>query len=272
MLAIVTVWSPLTYLWILPFLTFIVTGFYSGWISFSALLSILILAATVRFHCIATAPRAKSIALTLLIFIALVFAAHLPPGFKTLNLWPNTTLSAHTGWSSLRFTADKPLLALFLLLSYRDSLCRTLTQWADATSIVIAPALLGIIIVYLIGLLIGYVVIDISFSSLLLIWFFRNLLFTVVAEEIFFRLVIQSRLESAINHPHAKYYALGITAVFFGVVHLYAGWQYGLLATLSGITYGYAYLKSRRVEMAMLAHILLNFGHVSLMSYPSFVA
>ena len=269
MLAIVSVWSSRQYLWVLPFLLFLAAGLTSGWLEPVALLSIATLGVVVWRHTAAHSSLAKRTSLALLIVVALIFAAHLPPGFKTLELWPNTQLSAHSGWSALRFTADKPMVALFLLLAYRSTLCTRITDWITALSLVIRPTLIGITCVHLAGLAIGYVVIDLSLSPIVIVWFFRNLLFTVVAEELFFRTVIQSGLEHGLPGPHAAYSALGITALLFGAVHLYAGWQYGLLATLAGLVYGYAYHKSRRVEMAIIAHILLNFGHVLLLSYPS---
>ena len=272
MLAIVLIWSSRQYLWILPFLLFLATGLISNWLEPVSMLSIAILGAVVWWHTTAHSSVARKASLGLLVLVALIFAAHLPPGFTTLPLWPNTELSEHSGWSALRFTADKPLVALCLLLAYRSTLCRTGEEWRNAFATTVRPMLLGIGAVYLVGLAIGYVVIDVSLSPLIVVWFFRNLLFTVIAEEIFFRTVVQSRLEAALSMNHAEYYALGITAVLFGMVHLYAGWQYGLLATLAGIVYGYVYYTSRRVEMAIVAHILLNFGHVLLLSYPSYIA
>lgn len=269
MLAIVCVWIRPTHLWTLPFILFLVTGLISDWLTPIALVSILILASVVRYHLTASTSRSKALALLLLVFTTLVFAAHLPPGFETLELFPDAQLSQYTAWSALRFTADKPLVGLFLLLAYRESLCSTLIQLRDAFASVIAPTLIGILSVYLFGLWIGYVAIDMTASVLIVAWFFRNLLFTVVAEEVFFRCVVHNRIESSIQGAYAPWYALCLTALLFGVVHLYAGWQYGLLAALSGLVYGYAYLKTRRVEMAIMAHIFLNLGHITFLSYPT---
>ena len=50
---------------------------------------------------------------------------------------------------------------------------------------------------------------------------------------------------------------------------MYGGWQYGLLATMAGVVYGYAFMRSGRIEMAIVAHTALNTGHVLLLSYPT---
>jgi len=272
MIAIMSVWLSHQHIWVPPFLLFLITGLISHWVEPLALVWMTLLGAVVWWHGRACSARSRAVSLTLLIIVSLLFATHLLPGFTTLEWWPQTRLSEYSGWSALRFTADKPVVALFLLLAYRSTLCANTDQLRQALSSTAVPMLAGISMVYLLGIATGYVVVDVSLSFLVIVWFVRNLLFTVIAEELFFRIVVQSRLESALSGKYAGYLALGITALLFGLVHLYAGWHYGLLATVAGLLYGYVYYRSRRVEMAILAHGLLNLGHLVLLSYPSVYA
>lgn len=65
---------------------------------------------------------------------------------------------------------------------------------------------------------VGYVGIDVTVSLPVIFWFIRNLLFTVVAEEILFRQVIQFLIETALKGKHAKLLALAVASVLFGLV------------------------------------------------------
>ena len=111
----------------------------------------------------------------------------------------------HSGSWIIKNGFNLPALIYLLLLAYRSTLCTRITDWITALSLVIWPTLIGVTCVHLAGLAIGYVVIDLSLSPIVIIWFFRNLLFTIVAEELFFRTVIQSCLEHGLPGPHAAY-------------------------------------------------------------------
>lgn len=217
MLAMVCVWMPPAYLWMLPFGAFVLSGLASGWLTPVAVLSGIGLAVVVRFHVRADTPRAKRTALTLLIVTALIFGVHLAPGFEAVVLFPDTRLSESSGWDGLYFSADKPLVGLFLLLAYRERLCRGLGDWKRALSVTAIPVLAGIAVVYVVALAIGYVGLDLSLSPLVLVWLVRNLLFTVVAEEMLFRQVIQERLERALGGRYAGLQALAVASVLFGL-------------------------------------------------------
>ena len=83
-----------------------------------------------------------------------------------------------------------------------------------------------------------------------------------------FRQFVQSGLEGLYRGERARWYALLSSSALFGAVHLPGGWQFGLLATLAGLVYGYVYLRSARIETAMLAHVVLNTGNVLLLAAP----
>jgi len=98
-------------------------------------------------------------------------------------------------------------------------------------------------------------------------WLGTNLFFTVIAEEALFRGVI---LHGLLNHwtfKHGRWMALLLSSILFGLVHLSGGWLYVFLATIAGVVYGAAMMRSGRIEMAILAHITLNTGHILLFSY-----
>jgi membrane protease YdiL (CAAX protease family) len=93
--------------------------------------------------------------------------------------------------------------------------------------------------------------------------FFVMLTFWVIAlpEEALFRAVIQNLLEKALRRTG---WALAVAAVIFGLAHLdnHNGdppdWRYVLLASLAGVAYGLAWLRTRTLAAPVLAHFLVD--------------
>lgn len=267
-LSMISVWMPSKRAWIAPYAGFIVCGLASGWIQPIALLSLCAFALVVRMSMLRL-QRWRAFAVnTLVVITAVLAAAHIAPGFSSFTILENTRLSNETGWSSLRFSADKPSIGLFLLLANRDCLCRSFAEFARVLRKSVFAIILGCVSVYFISMQIGFIELDITFSWLILIWFIRNLMFTVIAEEALFRGFLQPRIETALDTRTSPYQAMFITAILFGSVHLYGGWQYGLVATIAGVLYGYVFMKTGRLELAIGAHIALNTGHLLFFSYP----
>ena len=119
----------------------------------------------------------------------------------------------------------------------------------------------------------GYIAWDPKWPAILGVWVPANLLLTCVAEESFFRGLLQRRLgtflQERVSAPALT--ALLACAVAFGVAHVAGGITYVLLATVAGIGYGTAYHLTGRVEAGIVVHFLLNLSHLVLFSYP-FVA
>jgi hypothetical protein len=132
------------------------------------------------------------------------------------------------------------------------------------------PFILGTaIIVLLLGVAIGFVKVDFKFTSYTLIFFVTNLLFTCITEEAFFRGFLQEKLSHAMGRWNAgPFIALLIASLLFGIAHARGGPALIALASLAGLGYGYAYLRSGRIEAAILAHITLNTLHFVAFTYP----
>lgn len=86
------------------------------------------------------------------------------------------------------------------------------------------------------------------------------LVFTGLPEEVLFRGFIQSLLERSTGRPAV---ALLLASIIFGAAHLDNGpsapdWRYGLLATLAGLAYGWAYMKTRRILAPAITHALVD--------------
>jgi membrane protease YdiL (CAAX protease family) len=96
-----------------------------------------------------------------------------------------------------------------------------------------------------------------------------NLFFTCMSEEAFFRGFVQHELSRiGSNRAVASGIALTVGAVLFGLVHFGGGVQYVLAATVAGLGYGWAFLRTNRIESAMAVHFGVNATHFLLFTYP----
>ncbi len=95
-----------------------------------------------------------------------------------------------------------------------------------------------------------------------------NLLFTCVAEEAFFRGLLQTKLSQLITVKRLAIFAPLITAAVFALAHFIGGWSYVLVSGVAGFGYSYIFYKTQRLEWAILCHWLVNVSHFFLFTYP----
>jgi membrane protease YdiL (CAAX protease family) len=84
-------------------------------------------------------------------------------------------------------------------------------------------------------------------------------LFVAIAEELFFRGLLQNLLEGSLGSRHA---AQAIASVLFGLSHIqhapFPNWRYVTLATVAGWFYGWAYRKHRSLMASAGTHALVD--------------
>lgn len=199
---------------------------------------------------------------------------HALPGFTSLAALRDFQITPDSGWHALTFEADKPIAGLFLLVTFREELASRARVLFTAVKPALPALVIGLAAVYVLSLLLGFTKPDLSVHFFIVLWFLRNLTFTVVAEELLFRGVIQREIaERLTNHFKTEsllwipILAIGVAGILFGVAHVGGGWSYALLATLAGVVYGYGYWKTKRLEVPIIAHVLLNTGHIVFFSY-----
>jgi membrane protease YdiL (CAAX protease family) len=59
-----------------------------------------------------------------------------------------------------------------------------------------------------------------------------------------------------------------VSSLLFGLAHFGGGFEYIFLAFIAGLFYGAVYLKTNKIESAILLHFFINFAHLLLLSYP----
>ena len=206
-----------------------------------------------------------------LVACSVAFATHQVPWINNVLVFDAVTVSPLAAPYTLYWNYDKALAGVLLYAVCVQPQRKIAWRGAViATSViaVLTPALLAIPAVAT-----KYVLWDPKWPAILLLWVPANLLVTCVAEEVFFRGLLQRHLTRALRPvvPSAGLVALFLAAAAFGVAHIGGGAAYAVLAALAGIGYGAAYHATQRVEASILVHFILNLTHLLLFTYP-FVA
>jgi membrane protease YdiL (CAAX protease family) len=296
--AIVALWLPLpggrslvgcAYPWLLPFAGAVVGGLATGivqpvgliWITAFALATYAFARATrgtgsdsgARSDCPRTdavlGRRGRVLAGVAIIMLSAGLMAHQLPGFNNPRVISATTFSADAIPFRLHLNFDKTLVGLFILGFCHPRIIRA-TQWR-AMAARAWPVTLGMIgLLVLVALASGYVSFQPKFPREAWLWMAVNLCFTCVAEEALFRGFVQAQLQRLWHDRRGgEWLALGIAAVLFGLAHAGGGPAYVALATVAGMGYGWAYLRTGCIEASILTHFALNATHFFGFTYPA---
>jgi len=115
----------------------------------------------------------------------------------------------------------------------------------------------------------GFITWDPKLPAYTLTFLAVNLFLTCVAEELFFRGLLQTALQRWLaRRAWPLWLAAVVVGLLFGAAHLGGGVPYAIAVTAAGIGYGLMYLRSGRIEVAILGHFALNALHFLLFSYP----
>ena len=204
----------------------------------------------------------------MVVICAVALATHQVPWIDNVLVLDAVSVSRSAADYTLYWNYDKGFAGVLLY-----SVCvqpQVRTQWNRAIVATGVIALLTLVCVGVPAVAMGFVSWDPKWPAILAVWVPANLLATCVAEETFFRGLLQRHLGGALRGrvPGAALVAILAAAVAFGAAHIAAGTAYVLLATLAGVGYGAAYHLTGRVEAGILVHFTLNLVHLVLFTYP----
>lgn len=253
--------------WMAVFACACISGLLTGLVLWPGVLA---LAAFAVLACTAKAFKPGLIRVALLVgtgWMTLALSVHKFAGFMNPSLVSDMRVSegAPAFTHNLNFDTTAAGLILFAVFCVP---ARSRDEWRDVFRQY--PIILGTpLVVFAVGLALGYVKVDPKFVAYTPIFFMCNLLFTCVTEEAFFRGFIQEQLTTGMKHWRSgPYIALVVAALLFGIAHAKGGPLLIGLASLAGLGYGYAYLRSKRIEAAILTHFTLNALHFVAFTYP----
>ncbi|MFL6700276.1 MAG: CPBP family intramembrane glutamic endopeptidase [Vitreoscilla sp.] len=216
------------------------------------------------------APRGRPLLATAATVLALAMSVHLVPGFRPVTLVHDLRLTPDASPFSLAPNFDKPAAGLVLLAAF----CLRATSWRQFGSqalAILVTALATCAVAIGIALATGYVRFEPKWPAVTLAFLLTNLLFTCVAEEAFFRGLIQERLmrlAEARGQAAWKWGAIAASTLLFGLAHVGGGPAWMLAATVAGLGYAVIYARTRTTEGAILVHFAVNAAHFVGFTYP----
>ncbi len=174
-------------------------------------------------------------------------------------------VSANAEIVSVYYHLDKLILGLIILFTSHESIKTPITQNKvnPARLLVIYLAACAIILFLAVSTAILYFEPKLLPAGFFFIWAFKNLVLVCFGEELLFRGFIQKELSKW--HP---IFAWLLTSVLFGLAHLPAGLTFATIATLAGLLYGWVYLKTHNIWLAVVAHFVFNTLHLIFFTYP----
>lgn len=216
--------------------------------------------------------------LLVLMLLCIAIGMHKMPGFHNILLLDQVQVSQDAITFTLYANFDKGVVGVLLLL-----LLWPLSLWRSRAAST-APELsydrlvwravwpvfpLAFLGSELLAVACGLLTWDPKLPSYTLTFLAVNLFLTCVAEEVFFRGLLQTSLQQWLQQRAWPLWpAAVIIGAVFGAAHLAGGIPYALAVTIAGTGYGLMYLRSGRIEVAILGHFALNALHFLLFSYP----
>jgi len=263
-------------IWIGALIAAIIAGYSSGALDGLAALWIALLAALAiayaRVRANTTLPNRPvwQVLVGLLFFVyALAMGLALLPGFNRVELVAPQVLSAGAAPYSIGVGFPKVVTGILILGLINPLLVRSWKELgpvlARAFPVFAITAAVGMAVV----VLMGYSSFAPKWTALFLLFAPINLFFTCLSEEAFFRGFVQQELSRVGARPVvAAGAALTVGAILFGLAHFGGGLNYVVAATVAGFGYGWAFMRTQRIEAAMTVHFGVNAVHFLLFTYP----
>lgn len=198
--------------------------------------------------------------------IAASLLFHLAPGFRNPRVFDHVRFAADSIPFTMYLNFDKITAGLFICYFFYRPSGRLPTGRTIGGAIIACAALAAVF-----GVLaptIGFVRWNPKIPAQFGLWMLNNFFFVCLAEEAFFRVLLQDRLLPVLLKTRS-WITVVISAALFGLAHYQGGWIYVALAAIAGLVYGFTFHKTRRLELAMLVHFGLNATHFFLFSYPA---
>jgi hypothetical protein len=276
LLAVLGLWVD-RLVWMGALVAAVAAAYYTGALQGLAALWIFIVAALCAFYAWARARAStpggrviQAIAALLLFSYALVMAVApaLLGGFVRIELVPAQVLSPGAAPYAVAVGFPKVVTGILILGIVNPALLAR--QQLGRTLALAAPVLLvTFVATALCALALGYTAFAPKWHELFLLWAPVNLFFTCLSEEAFFRGFIQHELARVRSRStRVAVGALVVAAVLFGLAHFGGGGAYVFAGIIAGLGYGWAFLRTQRIEAAMAVHFGVNALHFLLFVYP----
>ncbi|HXH55069.1 MAG TPA: CPBP family intramembrane glutamic endopeptidase [Gammaproteobacteria bacterium] len=267
--AILSLWIERDYLvWGTLLAGATVCGIISNRLQWPALLFIMLFAGLCYFTFHARHRKLKITCSIFVYIMSILLWYHKIPGFSNWQAVNGALLSANAVPFSMYLNFDKPLIGI-LILGFGTLPLLKSKKDGYGVFIKTAPiAIIGTFVIAALAYAFGYIKFEPKWGNFFVVWFINNLFLSTISEEVLFRGFVQKYLSIAFKKMRfGSGLALLLASILFAVVHT-GGLTYILLAFVSGILYGWVYIKTNRIEASILTHLFLNSIHVLFFTYP----
>lgn len=200
---------------------------------------------------------------------ALLLALHKLPGFFNPMLAYQVQVSAGAAPFNLYANFDKAVAGIVLMGVFCAPI-RARAAWLPMLRRTLPVLLATLVVVLGAGMVLGVVRPDVKWTVFTPWFLANNLLITCVTEEAFFRGFLMKGMARAMDRVrYGTALAVIVSTVLFGLVHWPGGPLLVVFATLAGLGNALAYLRSGRIEGAILTHFALNAVHFVAFTYPA---
>jgi uncharacterized protein len=280
-LAIVLVWFPARWrgdkvsTWPFAFIVSLALALTHGYLDGRALLFLLLLWTSAHLYALrllrSSPHRVLDYALwTIVVGLSLALALHVAPGFNNTILVPAQRVTPEAVPYRLFANFDKGAAGL-ILLAYFGKRIVSLTQFVSGIRVWLASLSMTLAVLLPTGIFAGFMAISFKVPPFWMVFVFVNLFFVCVAEEAFFRGLIQERLHAFVarsSNPRWQHYlVLVVVAIMFGAVHSLSPIVV-VLFSFAGLGYAFAYWRSQSIECSIATHFTLNCIHFFCFTYP----
>ena len=248
-----------------------ITSYWFNYISFNGL--ILIAVSGMSAHLIQLHSKLKHY-LVFVVLVSIIFAM-LSSNFPHENyvmLLDNVRLSEHSKPFIMGINIEKTLVAI-LLASHLIHFNQTQTEWVKCIKVAILPSVLVCLLLLTPAIMTNFVRFEPKFPlPATMLFALHNIFLVCLAEEVFFRGIIQQWLHQLCGKYLTKlapWLPILIASLLFGLFHFRSGLIMIIFASIAGLFYGYVYQKTKRIEASMLVHFCLNMVHFLVFTYPS---
>ncbi|QIW09298.1 CPBP family intramembrane glutamic endopeptidase [Francisella sp. LA112445] len=243
-------------------------AFISGIINFIGILIVTLSA--ILIYLSSKQKSKKIIAIPIFVITALFLLfnyMHILPGFNNICIIKN----AHISLDAIPFTLYlnyNSLILTYLILIVFSPKIKLLNSSNEILSTIKLGCLYGLVAILIllpISYIFSFIKYDFKVTNYTLIFIFVNLLFTCIPEEILWRGFVQTKIQKYTN----SIVSVLITSLIFASIHIiFAGISFAVLAFIASIIYGLAYIKTKRIEVSIICHYLVNVGQFIFFTYP----
>lgn len=265
-------------LWALCFVTWWILALYSGHVGSMGAFGIGLLAtcswmATTSSHAI-NIPFLRRTATVAALLIAVLLASHQWPGFDNPQLLSNIIITSDAAPFTLWLSFDKAAAGFLILVFF----CAQAGNGKELSCLTVAARTLYIGVIT-IGVVMGLaILLDVirwepKLPSFFPAFLITNLMFACLTEEVFFRGVIQVRLQhyliqKCISPLWGAGLSIAATSILFALAHSNASAAMLLLTFFASLGYGVAYVVTQSLAASVLVHFFLNAVHFIFFTYP----